>query len=142
MTRLIFASMMTLLSSGTHPNFNATHEQQIREVVTNFAAYGDQQNADAMDALLDPGYRAVLNRLFGSKEVNFLDKATYLQMLRDKKLGGDQRQVTIHSVDITNNNAVVKAEFIGQKMTLITFMLLTKTEAGEWKIVVDMPAVK
>lgn len=142
MLQQIFGTLFAFLAVGTHPASTNTDEQKIREVITNFAAYGDQQNADAMDAILDPGYRAVLNRLFGSKEINFLDKFTYLQMLRDKKLGGDQRQVAIHSVDITNNNAVVKAEFAGQKMTLITFMLLTKTEAGDWKIVVDMPAVK
>lgn len=142
MLQQIFGTLFAFLAVGTPPASTNTDEQQIREVITNFAAYGDQQNVTAMDAILDPGYRAVLNRLFGSKEVNFLDKAAYLQMLRDKKLGGDQRQVTIHSVDITNNNAVVKAEFAGQKMTLITFMLLTKTEAGDWKIVVDMPMMK
>ncbi|HMO40711.1 MAG TPA: nuclear transport factor 2 family protein [Saprospiraceae bacterium] len=133
---------VVLHTTGFHPTPFSDDAPKIRQVITNFSLYADQQDADAMDAILDSSYRIVLNRLFGSTEVGFMDKATYLQMLRDKQFGGDRRSVTIYTLDINGNNAMVKATFAGQQMTTTNYLLLAKTEQGHWRIVSDMPTVE
>lgn len=135
-------SMFFMSLAMTQTEQGKTDHEKITSVVTQFAHFADQQDATAMTQLLDDQYRAYLNRLFGGNQVNTLDKITYLQMLQDKKIGGDDRKVTVSMIDIVNNNASVKILMEGKKLKFSSYLLLAKTEAGDWKIVADMPAVQ
>ncbi|MFN7119250.1 MAG: nuclear transport factor 2 family protein [Saprospiraceae bacterium] len=136
--------MMLLFSSAltSSANLDKQDQEKIVTVVTQFAKYADTQDATAMSAILDDQYRAYLNRLMGSNQVNTLDKTTYLQLLKDKKIGGEERTVTIATVDVNGNNAFVKVKMEGKKMTFVSYLLLAKSEGGDWKIVADMPAIE
>lgn len=134
---LLFAS--ALIGSV---NLDQQDQQKITDVVTQFAQFADNQDANAMSAILDDQYRAYLNRLMGSNQVSTLDKTMYLQLLKDKKIGGEKRTVSIGTGDINGNNAFVKVKMEGAKMKFVSYLLLAKTEAGEWKIVADMPAIE
>ena len=114
----------------------------IETAVHDFAHLGDRQDADGLDKLLHPQYRAVVNRLFGSEEVSLMDKAVYLQLIRDKKIGGDEREVFILSVDVVKNNATVKAIFEGNALRFTTFISLVKTADGKWQVIGDLPDIE
>ncbi len=134
--------MMLLFTAGFQAADEKTDKKEIKASVTLFAKHADEQDVAAMDALLDDQFRALINRLFGSNTLSFLDKPTYLQLLEDKKIGGDERKVIIHAIDITGNNASVKATFEGKKQSFASYLLLAKTEAGAWKIATDMPSIQ
>ena len=134
-------SALFLSAVISQTDLNTSDKEKITTVVRHFAQYADQQDVAAMSKVLDDQYRAYLNRLMGSNQVSTLDKTAYLQLLQDKKLGGDERKVTISRIDITGNNASVKMKMEGKKLNFTSYLLLAKTEAGDWKIVADMPTV-
>jgi hypothetical protein len=115
---------------------------KISEAVNTFAMAADQQNADRLDKILHPQYRAVVHRLFGGTDVSLMDKALYLQLIRDKKIGGDKRTVHLIDVDVVNNIATVKALFQGKELKFTTFVSLLKLPDGTWQIVGDMPNIE
>lgn len=131
--------MLSLLALITTP-INSD-KQKVKNVATQFAQFADQQDVIAMASILNEQYHTYLNRLMGSTQVKVLDKTTYLQMLKDKKLGGDDRKITIESMDINGNNASVKIRMEGKKLNFDTYLLLAKSESGDWQIVVDMPNI-
>ena len=117
-------------------------EQKVQEAVTTFCKSADQRNITNMDNIMDENFMVIGNGLFGSKEVSITNKETYLQLLKDQKIGGDSRKVTFIATDINDNNAVVKAEFDGSEYIFTTYIQLAKNEQGLWKIVSDMPQIK
>lgn len=142
MLKTFVGIMMLLFTIGFQAADEKTDKKEIKASVTLFAKHADEQDVAAMDALLDDQFRTLINRLFGSNTLSFLGKPTYLQLLEDKKIGGDERKVIIHAIDITGNNASVKATFEGKKQSFTSYLLLAKTEAGAWKIATDMPSIQ
>lgn len=142
MKKLFFVSTFSLFTFVTCFAQNGNDEKAISVAVHHFAANADQQDVKKMAAVLDDNFRAVVNRLFGSKEVSIMDKSLYLQLLKDKKIGGSKRDVTILTMNVTNNNASVKAQLTGKDLLFTTYLLLVKNEEGEWKIVNDMPFIE
>ena len=142
MKKLFFVSTFSLFAIATCFAQKSNDEKAISTAVHHFAANADQQDVKKMAAVLDDNFRAVVNRLFGSKEVSIMDKSLYLQLLKDKKIGGSKRDVTILTMNITNNNAAVKAQLVGKNLLFTTYLLLVKNEEGDWKIVNDMPFIE
>ncbi len=116
-------------------------EQAVKEAVVRFAQSADQQNADALDELLDANFRVVMNRLFGSSEVSVLTKDIYLDKIRNKEFGGEERKVQIEEVAITGNTASAKVTFRGSKASFTSFLQLIKTEEAHWKLISDLPTI-
>ena len=114
----------------------------IQTAVTNFMDYGDQQDAAALEAILHPEFRTVANRLFGAEEVSLMSKDLYLQLIRDKKIGGDERQLYILDLAVVGNNATVKAVFQGATLQFTTFLTLVKSTEGDWTIIGDFPHIE
>ncbi len=79
---------------------NAAVEQTIRA----FAQGSDSSKADTVDALLHPDFRVVFSMQPGTKPTT-LDRKQYLQMMRDGKVGGAQRQVTVSGLSVANGFA-------------------------------------
>lgn len=115
---------------------------KIEALVQNFSSAGDRQDAPELDKILHPQFRAVVHRLFDSPELSLMDKALYLQLMKDKKIGGDQRAAYVLQTDLEGNIAHVKAVFEGKTLRFTTFISLVKLENGEWQIVDDMPKIE
>ncbi len=118
-----------------------TAESEVRETVLAFAKGGDQQDVEALDALLHDTYRVLWHD--GQKaEAIVVDKETYLSKIRSKEWGGDKRTVNIEQVQITDDaNAVVKAIFIGDKADFHGYYSLINND-GTWQIVQDFVTAK
>jgi hypothetical protein len=110
-------------------------------VVSAFAGNADKQYAAAMKTVLHADFRAAVNRVFGSENVSIITKESYVQMIADKKIGGDTRKVSITSVDVQGNNAHVKATFTGEKLTFNTYLLFVKDPSSAWALISDMPDI-
>lgn len=114
---------------------------QISESVHTFSTSADTRDVDSLQELLHDNFRAIVNQAFGTKEVQFMDKAMYLDLLEKEVIGGDQRFVTILSMDVEERNAVVKAKLVGKDLSFITFIQLIKDIDGKWRIMSDMPLI-
>lgn len=142
MKKVLFASIffMTMQLAGYAQN--TSDLSKIAEVVRIFSTAGDQQNATNLDPVLHPQFRAVVHRLFGAPDVSLMDKALYLQLIRDKKIGGDKREVHLLHTEISNNIATVKAIFQGKMLRFTTYISLVKMENGTWQIIGDLPDIE
>ena len=141
MKTALFASFVLMLAPKATSAQTNDDIIDIEVVVQAFAAAGDLQDAQALEQILHPYYRSVVHRVMGSPDTKVLDKATYVQLMRDKKIGGDKRTVKILHTEVEQNTAVVKAVLTGQTLKFTTFLSLVRLPEGGWQIVSDMPQV-
>ena len=133
----IFALFMT---AGY--NAQSSDEKAITETIIGFSKAGDKNDADKLATHLDDNYRIVMNRLFGSSEVSVMTKDIYLEKIRTKEYGGDNRKVEIESIVLNGSTASAKVSFVGSKMTFVSILVLIKDGNNEWKLVSDVPVMK
>ena len=119
----------------------STDEKEIKDTVLAFAKAGDQNDVQTLEQHLDSNYRVVMNRLFGSSEVAIIPRSVYLEKIKSKEWGGDQRQVTFKNIIVNENVATAKVELKGKKATFVSLMDLIKTEKGSWKLISDTPII-
>ena len=117
-------------------------EKAIKQTIIGFSKAGDVYDADKLATYLDNSYRIVMNRLFGSTEVTIMPKDVYLEKIKTKEYGGDNRKVDIESITLNGTTASAKVSFIGTKMTFLSILTLIKDGDNQWKIVSDIPIVK
>lgn len=133
---------LTLLMTMAQAQAKNDDKAQVAQTVESFAKAAEDQSTSEMDLLLDDNFRVVMNQLFGSDKVTVMDKATYLNMLGEKKLGGDKAVVKTESINVNGNNAVVNTVFKSDKMSMRLYLLLAKDVSGIWKIVSDLPTIE
>lgn len=114
----------------------------VEKAIEQFSAAGDQRDLGQLEKLLHPDFRTVVNRQFGSEEVSLMSKAVYLQLVKDEKIGGDQRQVHFLGVNVVGNNATVHALLLGSKLRFTSFFSLVKAANGDWQIIGDFPHIE
>jgi len=116
-----------------------TEKEEVKNVITQFVQAADQQDADQVASILHEDFRVVMNQLFGSNEVSTMSKSVYVQLIRDKKMGGDKRTIDFVSVDVVNHNASVKVLLKGKTMVFESLLHLIKTADGKWQLINDLP---
>ncbi len=124
--------------------FSSQAQEDIREIkktISSFSMAGDKNDVVVLDKYLDKNYRVIMNRLFGSDEVTVLSKTIYLDKIRTKEFGGDQRKLTFSEIVVNGSTATAKVIFEGSKMTFTSLLTLLKDSAGDWKLVCDIPVV-
>ena len=117
-------------------------ENAIRETITAYSKAGDVNDADKLAGYLDDNYRIVMNQLFGSTEINVMPKNIYLEKIRTKEYGGDDRKVDIPTLILNGNTASAQVIFAGSKLTFTSIITLARDASGAWKILSDMPVVE
>jgi ketosteroid isomerase-like protein len=116
-------------------------KQEVKQVIIEFSKAGDAQDAAKIQQLTSPNYRIVMNQLFGSKEINTMDRATYIQMIENKKFGGDVRTAIVNSIIISGNNAVADVTLNGKAMNVRSLFNLSKNQNGKWVLLSDTPTI-
>lgn len=116
-------------------------ENSIEKTIQNYSIAGDKYDTDLLDSYLDPNFRIIMNRLFGSDEVLVMSKADYLQKIKSKDFGGDSRKIQIESITMNGTTACAKVSFVGSKMTFVSILSLIKDSEGKWKLISDLPVV-
>lgn len=116
-----------------------TEKEEVKKAITQFVHAADVQDADQVATLLHEDFRVVMNQLFGSSDVSFMNKSVYVQLIRNKKMGGDKRTIDFVSVDVVNQNASVKVLLKGKTMVFESLLHLIKTADGKWQLINDLP---
>ncbi|MEQ9593047.1 MAG: nuclear transport factor 2 family protein [Cyclobacteriaceae bacterium] len=111
----------------------------LKAVITKFVQAADAQKASELSSVLHSDFRIVMNQLFGSTEVALMDRKTYLQLVEEKKLGGDQRTIEFASIEIVNQNAAIKVILKGKTMVFESLIHAVKTKEGKWLLIDDLP---
>ena len=139
-TNVLTLAMSLLLASATSAQ-SPEEEKLVKQVIINFSSFGDQQDAESLDRLLDANFRVIMNQLFGSKEVSVMDKTTYLGKISAKEFGGDRREVKIENLQIDGKTALARVTLKGSKMTMMSVLQLIKNNAGNWQLISDLPTI-
>lgn len=131
-------SMLSVIACSAQKN----EMKNIEKVIIEFSKAGDENDAEKLDTYLDDSYRVVMNRLFGSTEVSVMPKSVYLEKIKSKEYGGDNRDLTIENTVVSGTTASAKVTFKGSKMTFISLIVLIQDLEGNWKLICDTPIVK
>jgi len=135
---ILFLSLTTMLNLNTSSN----DVMEITNVIYDFSKSADERNVSKMESILHKDFRAIVNQAFGSKEIQMTDKATYIDLLNKKIIGGDSRTIQIESIDMEGVNAVVKVQLKGSSLIFTTFIQLVKNSTDKWQVISDMPMIQ
>jgi Domain of unknown function (DUF4440) len=141
MKHMILILVGLALSSSTVLAQNKAETENVKEAVRQWASAGDRQDPDAAAAFMAEEFRMVGNRLFGSPDVSTTDKALYLQLLRDKKIGGLPRTVKFKAVTVLGANAAVTVQLQSSALRFDSLLQLIQGADGKWRLVADLPQV-
>ncbi|WP_436517589.1 nuclear transport factor 2 family protein [Ekhidna sp. To15] len=129
-------SIFFLLGMSLFAVAAAQTENEIKKTVTSYAKAGDKQDVSILKSLLHDQHRLVWHD--GSKAPFILDKTGYISKIAAKEWGGDERKITIESVENFDGVKVtVKAVLDGKKSQMRSIFSLIKVE-GEWKIIEEL----
>ncbi len=109
-------------------------EQNIRSLV--MAA--DARDTNQVSALLANDFRVVLHDFPEEGKTTVLDKSTYLQMMREGKIGGESRKVTIESIQESGNIASAKVILESEEKYFHSHYQLVRY-GDVWMFMHDMP---
>ena len=117
--------------------------EEIKDIIQLFVESGDKQDPALVDECLFPDGKIFIAT---KKGITVIDHPLYIQLLKDKKVGGLKRTVKIHNIelDVKSMNAVAKVDFISEKAIFHQFIGLSKikaTEATVWRIVSVLTSV-
>ena len=135
---LLFA-LLTVVSVSAFSQ--STDQKSITKTIEMFSKAGDAQDANKLEVLLNENYNVVMHQLFGSETTSLLPRAAYIEKIRNKEFGGDNRTVTVEHVEVNGSTAVAKVLLKGSKMTVRSIFTLVKTKSGKWQLVSDMPVI-
>ena len=107
---------------------NAT--ASVTELIQQFARAADRRDVSTLEALLHPAFRVVFNVKPGAAPT-VLDRAQYLQMARDGKIGGLERRVAVAQVSLTDGFASGAARMEHDKATFQSLFSLIQSD-GLW----------
>jgi hypothetical protein len=122
------------VAAGAGPSAEA-RAPSAQEAALAFVAAGDRQDIAGLDQVLHPSFR-VLFVTAGKTGETELSRAQYLQLVRDKKLGGDTRTVEVVSAETVDRVSFLRLRIRGKQSSFET--LETWVEVGErWLLASD-----
>ncbi|WP_303316053.1 nuclear transport factor 2 family protein [Flavivirga abyssicola] len=137
----ILIIMIISLFSSTTGFSQENNIEKIKTTIIAFVKAGDQNDHETLATYLDDDYRLIINRLFGASTVNIMSKSVYLEKIKSKELGGDNRTLTIHEILLNGTTAMAKVTLKGKKMTFVSLITLLMDESRNWKLINDVPFI-
>lgn len=132
----ILAAGMTLLVGGVAlAGESDPVPNRIVMAIKAFVEAADSRDVAGIEAATHRGFRVAV--VIGQKpNVALMDRETYLQLIRARKIGGDRRTVSIRSVELRGHLAVARVRLEGEKAIFEGDLTLLKDE-GTWKVYQD-----
>ncbi len=115
--------------------------EKVEHLIQQFNQAVDQQDPIKLERLLHPQFRAYVHRLFSGPDLIITERNSYMQAIREKKIGGDSRVVHILHTDLNNNSAIIKVIFEGKELRFITHLSAIKLANNEWQLLSDLPEI-
>ena len=105
-----------------------------------FARAADRRDVPALETILHPAFRVVFTSGAGGAPVA-LDRAQYLQMVRDGKVGGADRTVTVQVAEPAG--AFVAARAVMERPDAVFEGVYTLVQRGtEWQLLQEAVAMR
>ena len=137
---LFFFSMVLVPRLHAQGIGQAPHAE-VETAVRSFVQAGDERDVQQLDAVLHEGYRVILHQAFGNPGTEFWDKATYVDMIKSEKIGGEPRDLTFTRIDVMDNLATAKVLLRSSKLEFESNFTLVRNQDGAWQIISDMAKV-
>jgi hypothetical protein len=102
------------------------------QLIKAFAQAADRREVPALEALLHPGFRVVFTTAPNAPPV-ILDRAQFMQMVRDGKIGGADRSVTVSNVGLVEGYASATASMAHAKASFQGAYALIERN-GQWQL--------
>jgi hypothetical protein len=129
---IIGVLIMTLFAStAVHAN------EEVLKTLQAYAQGTEQQNVELLDANFHPQFRVVAKTEDG---LRVIEKAAYLGLIKDKKIGGQPRELNITSLNVENGIAQVQLVLTGESSTFHDHLELINAD-GHWQIVHNLTQV-
>jgi len=108
--------------------------------VRRFARGGDLRDLEQLEAVLDPAFRVIF-ALNGQTDISTLTREQYLSMIRQGKIGGSARTVTVESTAVVGALAFVRVKAERTDASFDGAMTLVNNGKG-WRIVEDATVMR
>lgn len=107
------------------------HQKAIVEAIQKFSKGADTRDVQKIQRVLhEKSHQYFLAK---GNLMNITQKA-YLALLKEKKIGGEERALKIESIDVTGTIASAKVTMVSNKLRFDNYMTLMRIGA-RWKIV-------
>lgn len=114
--------MSLLASSALHAN------EAILSILQAYAQGTEQQSIDTLDEAFHPQFRVAIKT---DENLRIIDKAAYLELIKDKKIGGEYRQLNVIALTVGESLAQVQLTLTGEKATFNDHLELVNIN-GQW----------
>lgn len=101
--------------------------------VRQFVAAGDRRDAQILASVLHPDFR-VLARMPDGLQV--MDRALYLSLVDQEKIGGVPRETTVHTVLLQGDLATVRGSLASAKADFDCTWTLVRQD-DDWRVIQD-----
>jgi Putative lumazine-binding len=131
--------MNVTAQTSTKNTTDADRKKSAEAAVIAFAKAADERNIAALTKLMHENYNAMA-RMPGATTAEPIieSRAQYFSLIEKGRIGGKPRTISIQSVDVWNNTAVVRAELESAALHFSsTFSLFYSPEMG-WQLVHDL----
>jgi hypothetical protein len=140
LTVALAGALMNVAAQTNTKNTDSNDRKKAAEAtVVAFAKAGDERDIATLTKLMHENYNAIA-LLPGSTVAKPVveSREHYFTLIKEGKVGGKPRTISIKSVEVWNNTAVVRAELESDVLHFFsTFALSYSPEAG-WKLVHDL----
>ncbi len=126
-TPLILASFLTFAATA-----DAKKSGDLKQAATAVAAAADRQDNAEMQTMLHKNFVSHFV-IKGAPGENTMNRDAYLGLLRDKKIGGDTRKVTVLTADESDRLGFVRSRIVGAKAFFDVQQTFVRTQGG-WQL--------
>ncbi len=143
---IVFAAIVlvsgTSLQAQSPSSLELEQIESVKSCIQDFASAADAQDTKALEKILHPTYRSLLNKAFGSDEVTLLSKEDYIGMAKAGKIGGSKRELHILSMDIQGEIARATVVLQSETTRFNSFFSMVRNAKGKWQMVSDIPQIE
>ena len=129
---ILFLSFLFISSSFAASKLSDEDMATVKKTVQEYEKYIDTQNAEGMEKIISEN-AAFVQVIAVTKKTTEFNSGDYLNALRNKEIGGWERQLDILNIDAAGNTAFAKIQAKDARMTSTGFVTLVK-ENNNWKI--------
>lgn len=137
---LLLCVLLSFFALDQSPGIKAM-ETRVKQTVERFGEAGAQRDLQALEAVLHPEYRTLVNRFAGNPGLTILSRAQYLRRMEAGEIGGNEVDVVFDQVMVHDHSASVQVSFNSDQAEMKLFLLLVQETGGEWKITSDMAVI-
>ncbi|MFB9292730.1 nuclear transport factor 2 family protein [Persicitalea jodogahamensis] len=117
-------------------------ETEIKQAVAIFDQATARRDIETLKSVLHPDYRVTANRFRGTPGTTLITRETYLEMMKDGKIGGTKYEEEFRQISVTGHTAMVDVMLreIGVP-AMHKYLFLVQNEKDDWQIISDLPIV-